>query len=160
DEGDRKSEPFDTGYVTGCVIMAPAAVFRTVGLLEAKFYLTFEDADWSYRVRRAGYRCMVEPRAKVWHKVSRSFRGAKSPLWIYFMTRNLLFWIERNVTMREKLTAYRSAFRLLWNEFKWVQAASFMRRMLARFVMAAAVLDYALRRFGDCPQWVRRVNAW
>jgi GT2 family glycosyltransferase len=46
-----------------------------VGLLDESFFMYTEDADWCMRVRRAGYRIVYEPGAKIWHKLSVSAGG-------------------------------------------------------------------------------------
>ena len=65
----------ETGYATGCCILVPADVIRRVGMLDHRYFMYGEDADWSLRVQRAGYRVMYEPTSKVWHKLSVSAGG-------------------------------------------------------------------------------------
>jgi GT2 family glycosyltransferase len=67
--------PREIGYATGCCILISAAVIRRVGMLDHRYFMYGEDADWSIRVRRAGYKLVYEPRAKVWHKLSVSAGG-------------------------------------------------------------------------------------
>lgn len=70
---------FDTagqiGYATGCCILVSADVIRRVGMLDHRYFIYGEDADWSIRMQEAGYKVMYEPRAKVWHKLSVSAGG-------------------------------------------------------------------------------------
>lgn len=65
----------DTGYATGCCILIPAEVVRAVGMLDERYFIYGEDADWSIRVRAAGYRILYEPCARVWHRLSVSAGG-------------------------------------------------------------------------------------
>jgi GT2 family glycosyltransferase len=44
-------------------------------MLDHRYFMYGEDADWSIRVQRAGYRVMYEPGSKVWHKLSVSAGG-------------------------------------------------------------------------------------
>jgi hypothetical protein len=81
-----------TGYLTGCCLMAPRAVWERVGMLDERYFIYAEDADWSLRVRRAGYRLLFVPTARLWHAVSAS-SGAASPWKIYQRLRaNLLLF--------------------------------------------------------------------
>jgi GT2 family glycosyltransferase len=57
-------------YATGCCILTTREVVEKAGMLDASYFMYAEDADWSMRVRRAGYRIVYEPKAKVWHKLS------------------------------------------------------------------------------------------
>ncbi len=71
--------PRKIDYATGCCILLPAAVIRTVGMLDTAYFMYSEDADWSMRIRRAGYDIWYEPAARVWHKLSVSAGGHLSP---------------------------------------------------------------------------------
>ncbi len=57
--------------VSGCAGLMRAKVFDEIGLLDESYSpYCHEDVDWSVRVKRAGYRLVVEPAAKVWHRIS------------------------------------------------------------------------------------------
>lgn len=66
----RWDVPREIDYATGCCLLTTPAVLERAGLLDEGFFIYAEDADWSLRVRRSGYRVLYEPRARVWHKVS------------------------------------------------------------------------------------------
>jgi GT2 family glycosyltransferase len=76
----------DVGYATGCCVLTTAGIIRTVGALDESYFMYTEDADWSLRIRKAGYRLVFEPRAHVWHKLSVSAGGHLSAfkLWNKF----------------------------------------------------------------------------
>ncbi|MEO5616585.1 MAG: glycosyltransferase family 2 protein [Candidatus Eisenbacteria bacterium] len=76
----RETEP--TGYLTVCCVLARREVWTQVGLLDERYFIYAEDADWSLRARAAGFRLLFVPGAKLWHKVSAS-SGAASPWKIY-----------------------------------------------------------------------------
>ena len=147
-------------YACGCALFVKAEVFRKIGLLETKFFLTWEETDFCYRARRAGFECLFAPSAHVWHKVSASFKGGEVGLMHeYFMTRNRLLWIERNQTNLEKVKIYRS---IIIPELKRYLRTYFSPRsdQVSKFhskVHLAAVRDYLIRKFGDCPNWIRTI---
>lgn len=62
-------------YASGCCMLVRNEVVRKIGMLDESFYMYTEDADWSMRVRRAGYKIVFEPRARIWHKLSVSAGG-------------------------------------------------------------------------------------
>jgi len=85
DEGHyRKVE--ETGYLTGCCLLARREVWEKVGLLDESYFIYAEDADWSLRVREAGWQLLFVPTARLWHEVSAS-AGAASPFKIYHRLR-------------------------------------------------------------------------
>lgn len=73
----------ETGYLTGCCLLATAEAWRKVGLLDERYFIYAEDADWSLRARAAGYRLLFVPTARLWHEVSASSGGAANPWKIY-----------------------------------------------------------------------------
>jgi GT2 family glycosyltransferase len=64
-----------TEYATGCCILTSRQVVERVGMLDERYFMYAEDADWSMRIRRAGYTIQYEPRAKIWHRLSASAGG-------------------------------------------------------------------------------------
>jgi GT2 family glycosyltransferase len=62
-------------YATGCCVLVQSEVIRQVGLLDESYFMYGEDADWSQRIRSAGYSIWFEPRAMVWHRLSVSAGG-------------------------------------------------------------------------------------
>lgn len=73
----------DIDYATGCCVLTTKDVIERVGMLDESYHMYTEDADWSMRIRRAGYRIVYEPKAKVWHKLSVASGGHLS---LYKMT--------------------------------------------------------------------------
>ncbi len=69
----------DTGYVTGCALLVRREVIEDIGLLDPRYVMYCEDVDFCLRARRAGWRCVYEPNAVVWHKVSSSSGGGMTP---------------------------------------------------------------------------------
>jgi GT2 family glycosyltransferase len=65
----------ETGYATGCCFLARRSTVEKVGGLDESYFIYAEDADWCMRARRAGFRIVYEPRARIWHKVSVSAGG-------------------------------------------------------------------------------------
>ncbi|MDE3047215.1 MAG: glycosyltransferase family 2 protein, partial [Verrucomicrobiota bacterium] len=97
----------EVDYVCGAALFMHRSVPETIGLLEPKFFLFWEESDFCYRAKRAGLQVWTAPEAKVWHKVSSSFTGGK-PHMHYFWWRSRLLWIERNCTPDEKKRLFRT----------------------------------------------------
>jgi GT2 family glycosyltransferase len=57
-------------YASGCCILTSARMISSIGFLDTSYAMYSEDADWSFRCRRAGYTILLEPRARIWHKIS------------------------------------------------------------------------------------------
>jgi GT2 family glycosyltransferase len=63
-------------FLTGCCLFIKRKVVEKIGFLDEGFYLYSEDADYCLRARKAGFKLLYEPRARIYHKVSSSTGGA------------------------------------------------------------------------------------
>ncbi len=98
--------PIESSYIAGCAMLVRRELADKIGLLDEKFFLYWEDSDWGLRAKNAGYRCVVVPSAKIWHKVSASSGGGDSPAKAYYKTRGQLLFAERHaVSARMPLLA-------------------------------------------------------
>ena len=174
------SDPMPTEYACGAALFFRADVARKVGMLDERFFLVYEDSDWCFRARRAGFECISVPSARVWHKVGTSFGSEASPLRTYFSSRNKLLWAEKNVSRREWGGILAASLRRLYpapridtsvtdsalKALRW-SARGYLREWSRRLrdpqeiAHRRGVLDYLLRRFGDCPPGIRALTlAW
>jgi GT2 family glycosyltransferase len=81
-----------TELLTGCCITASSATWRTGGLFVERFFLNFEDSEWSMRAKHNGVPLFVVPDATILHTVSASFtRSGGSLQTFYYMRNGLLF---------------------------------------------------------------------
>ncbi len=86
----------DTAYAHGAAMIVPMRVIREIGMMSYTFFLYYEEADWSYRIKRAGYRICYVHNSLVYHKESISV-GKLSALKIYYLNRNRIVFMRRNV---------------------------------------------------------------
>jgi O-antigen biosynthesis protein len=59
--------------VTGACLMTRRAIFDEVGRFDESFAIDFNDVDYCLRLRRAGYRVVYTPWARLYHHESASF---------------------------------------------------------------------------------------
>jgi GT2 family glycosyltransferase/protoporphyrinogen oxidase len=59
-------------YAISCGLLITRRAFEMVGLFDENFLFLWDDLDFSQRVRNAGLRILQVPRARMWHKVSRT----------------------------------------------------------------------------------------
>lgn len=88
-------EPFEVDIAPGTAMLVKREVFERVGLLDEKFFLFYEEADWCLPVRQSGYQIVAVPSSVIWHKVTAAL-GQTSPAVDYYMLRNRLFFIGRH----------------------------------------------------------------
>jgi GT2 family glycosyltransferase len=119
----------ETGYLTGCCLLATAEAWRSVGPLDESYYIYAEDADWSLRARAAGFRLLFVPTARLWHQVSASSGGAVNAWKIYQRLRANVRLFARHV---------RGPARLVWPLAFLAQQAALWTVLAARGKFAAA----------------------
>jgi GT2 family glycosyltransferase len=61
-------------YLTGASLLLRRSVLESLGLLDERFFLYWEDTDYCFRLRHAGWRLAVAAHSKVWHKETATIR--------------------------------------------------------------------------------------
>lgn len=84
----------DVDYVTGAALLLRCRALKHVGLLPEEYFLYFEETDLCQRLLGAGWRVIVDERAWMAH-FQRSDGPARTPYYIYYMTRNWLHFARR-----------------------------------------------------------------
>ncbi len=77
-------ELIDINAVNGLV---RREVFDRIGLYDEKFFFTYDDADFCYRAKQAGYRIVTNPNAKMWHVGAGSVKNSTNPFYVYYSYR-------------------------------------------------------------------------
>ena len=106
DDGTFYITAVEIDYACGCSLFFRREVAEKIGLFDPDFFLYYEDTDLCFRARRAGFKVMYIPAAKLWHKVSASFRPTPSPSSYYYLTRNRLLFARRNFPWYKRAPFY------------------------------------------------------
>lgn len=103
-EGD---EPVETEFISGCAMLVSRPVIAKIGMLpEVYFPLYSEDAEYSHRARKAGFRVLYAPRAIVYHKVGATVGAAStSPYIMRAQVRHRVLYVRRNFRGMNRLLA-------------------------------------------------------
>jgi GT2 family glycosyltransferase len=81
----------------GCAMMVKREVIEKVGMMAEKFFVYYDESDWSARMIKAGYKIYYQAKGLCFHKESISM-GKQSPLKVHFMTRNRILYMRRNAS--------------------------------------------------------------
>lgn len=85
---------FETEYITGCALLIKKEVIEKIGFMAEDYFLYYEDTDWNLKAKKAGYKIILEPQAKIWHKVSASTKEFSSN-YVYYNVRNGMLFARR-----------------------------------------------------------------
>jgi len=89
-------EVTETYYPHGACMMFRKKLLEDLGMLYEGYFLYYEEYDFAERVRKAGYKIYFQPNSYILHKESIS-TGKNSPLKTYYLNRNRLLFLRRNV---------------------------------------------------------------
>ncbi len=154
---DIPQDIYSTQWANGCAVLVPRKVFKTVGLLDPVFFASYEDVDFSLRLREAGLDVIVVPQAKVWHKVSLTW-GHQGQFY-YYTTRNRLYLLRK---LGGSWWYVYWSFRLgvgAWIYTLWNFVLRRQDRAIARLFELAGVGGFLLRQRGKAPSWVYKYGS-
>ncbi len=97
--GDADSPKYDVQryfeYAPTCFMLIDRKVFISVGLMDEKYFVYYDDTDFIFRAIEKGYKILYLPNLNVRHKVSSS-TGAESLFSLYYYTRNRIYFVNKN----------------------------------------------------------------
>jgi hypothetical protein len=149
DEGGLAG-PQESVYIPGCSVLVRRAVIDQIGMLDSRFFYLYEEVDWCYRARRAGYLLKWLPDSHIWHKEARAYGGTKSPRYLYYFTRNHLLFFRNNFAGRARYRYYFYKIQASYHEWlRYRRGPSLAERQQARAIQAG-LFDFWRGKFGRC----------
>ena len=94
DKGQYDTSGFTHG-AHGCAMMVKKEVIDKVGMFPEKFFIYYEEWDWSSRILKAGFKIYYQAKGLIYHKESITM-GKQSALKVYYHTRNRILYMRRN----------------------------------------------------------------
>lgn len=88
-------------FIDDVFLLARRAVFEEVGGYDPTFFLMYEETDWCARARRAGFKIMYAPGAKIWHKGNLGDTAGRSTTHQFYLARNQIPFVRRNASPQQ-----------------------------------------------------------
>jgi GT2 family glycosyltransferase len=104
-DAGQYNSPGVTNFAHGCAMMVRREVIEKVGRFAERFFLYYEELDWSQRIKDAGYLIYYQPSAYILHKESVSV-GPQNPMKTYYLTRNRILYMRRHCSPAQRLIFY------------------------------------------------------
>ena len=82
-------------YSPTCCMLIRRDVFERIGLMDSKYFVYFDDADFCLRAYRAGMKLVYSPETSLFHKVS-SLIGHRSDISVRYVTRNHVYFVLKH----------------------------------------------------------------
>lgn len=131
-------------FASGCCLLIKREVFEKVGLFDEKIFLYVEDTDFCYRSLKAGYKIIVSPTSKIYHKVGSSTSEDLKQIPLYYTTRNRLHFARKNFYGFHFITTIYIFTAMLFKTFFWL-----LKGKLENIVVVKqAFLDYLKGKMG------------
>lgn len=117
-----------TDFATGCCMLIKRKVIEKTGFFDKKYFLYYEDVDYSLRAAKSGFGVYYCPDVYLWHKNASSSGKPGSSTHLYYQTRNRLYFGYKYAPIRTKKS-------LLWES---------LRKFIKGGVEGRAIKDYYL----------------
>lgn len=97
DESELPKEPYEVDGIVGACMMFKASLVKSIGYLPEQYFMLHEETEWCLRAKRAGFKNMCCPTARVYHRQGASL-GRVDALPTYLHSRNIGLFEKRNAT--------------------------------------------------------------
>lgn len=100
-DGDTDGPKYEVNnyftYAPTCFMMISNEVFDKIGIMDTEYFVYYDDTDFIYRAIDRGYEIYLMANLHVNHKVSSSTGGDLSTFSVYYMNRNKLYFMRKNL---------------------------------------------------------------
>ena len=93
----------ETEFISGCLFCFDKRVFDKVGFWDEKYFMYWEDADYSVRIKRKGFYLIYNPEIVIWHKNAQSTEGPGSDFHIRNQRKGRLRFAVKHAGLKAKL---------------------------------------------------------
>jgi GT2 family glycosyltransferase len=98
--GKRKEyrKPVEVDSCIGACLMVRKKAMDKVGLLDKRYFFFFEETDWAYRMKQAGWKIYFVPSAKIFHIQGQTVGHKASSRIMFYRSRYIYFkkWHPRS----------------------------------------------------------------
>lgn len=99
----QSDKPYSTQYISGCAMLVKKEVCKKIGLFDERYFLYYEDADFSLRAKKSGFDLLIVPQARTNHLEQSNQKNSSKIYWLvlsglmFFHTHSSFlnkFWIN------------------------------------------------------------------
>lgn len=98
DKGQHDQEK-NVSFASGCSLLIRRQLLEAIDSFDERYFMYWEDVDYSVRAADAGWELLYAPRAVVFHTSGGSSDepGGMSALFLHYNTRNYIWYLRRNM---------------------------------------------------------------
>ena len=124
-------KPYSSQYISGCAMFVTKEVFKVIGLFDERYFLYYEDADFSLRANLANFKLLVIPSTKIIHLEQSTTNNDSKVYWLVLS--GMLFFLTHS-SFLQKIWLY---FYIILRKIKNLYAILFAPTPLAKDIRKA-----------------------
>jgi GT2 family glycosyltransferase len=105
EDSEEYNKPAYFDYAPTCFMLISKRLFDTIGIMDEKYFVYYDDTDFIIRAINKSFKIFYLPLLEVFHKVSNSTGGGVSLFSIYYLNRNRLYFVRKNLSFPIKQVA-------------------------------------------------------
>lgn len=94
-DSGQYDEECEISYSPTCCMLIHRDIIEKVGKIDEAMFMYFDDTDLCVRICAEGFTIKYVPSAFLWHKVSSSGGGMDSKIFVYYVFRNKLYFLDK-----------------------------------------------------------------
>ena len=100
------TETKEVDCITFCCVLIPKIIIENIGLIDESYFMFFEDVDYSYIVRKSGYKLYHISNLNLWDKVTASVGEELHKSLNYLETISRVKFIIKRLSPLKKVTSF------------------------------------------------------
>ena len=143
--------PIEVESCIGACLMVRKTAMDSVGLFDERFFFFFEETDWAYRMRRAGWKVFFVPSARVFHAQGQSVGPEAKGRLLFYRSRYLYLkkWFPKSYPLMVAAVVARLLVSSLLTGIAVICTAFCLPKLRHRLIVYAKLLMWHLR---GCPE--------
>lgn len=90
---------YKVDFLTACIWLAKTEIFKKIGLFYDNFFLYYDDFDFCFRVKKAGFELLYVADAIAYHDIGNIEKTRTSKTALYNLSRSFFIFIKKNLPM-------------------------------------------------------------
>lgn len=140
----KQTSIIPTFFAHGCGALFSKKALQKSGLFDPRYFLYWEEVDLCERIRKNGFGIYYVPKAKIWHKGSKSTKKQGKYTKFYYLFRNRLLFLRKHLPLKQKLYFY--FYRIPLEIFSMVLSKKFNKSYLTYYLLG--LFHHITRKYG------------
>ena len=86
----------ESDYIAGSSFLIKTEFIKKLGLLNEAYFLYAEEVDYCIRIKKYGFKIILIPESRIWHKISSSVGKEHSTTFLYHSTKSKILFMKKH----------------------------------------------------------------